>query len=188
MATSTATAERAKPRLGVFKLASCDGCQRSLLDLEDELLAIVGAVDIVHFPEASSAMNPHGPFDVTLVDIADREINVIATNGDHILGGKDWDDRLIEHVAQAFIEKHGLDPRDDLASYHDLRAKCVSAKISLTRRPKVNVFHDYGSKVLRLAVTRETFEELTKDLLDRADRAMYDDKARSRSARSVART
>ncbi|MCB9669325.1 MAG: Hsp70 family protein [Alphaproteobacteria bacterium] len=110
-----------------------------------------------------------GTFDVTLVDIADREINVIATNGDHILGGKDWDDRLIEHVAQAFIEKHGLDPRDDLASYHDLRAKCVSAKISLTRRPKVNVFHDYGSKVLRLAVTRETFEELTKDLLDRAD-------------------
>lgn len=110
-----------------------------------------------------------GTFDVTLVDIADREINVIATNGDHILGGKDWDDRLIEHVAQAFIEKHGLDPRDDLASYHDLRAKCVSAKISLTRRPKVNVFHDYGSKVLRLAVTRETFEELTKDLLDRTE-------------------
>ena len=68
MATSTATAERAKPRLGVFKLASCDGCQLSLLDLEDELLAIVGAVDIVHFPEASSAMNPHGPFDVTLVE------------------------------------------------------------------------------------------------------------------------
>ncbi len=108
-----------------------------------------------------------GTFDVTLVDIAGDDINVIATNGDHILGGKDWDDRLIQHVADAFKEKHGLDPLEDLASYHDLRQKCVSAKISLTRRPKVNVFHDYGSKVLRLAVTRETFEELTQDLVER---------------------
>ncbi|MCB9678415.1 MAG: Hsp70 family protein [Alphaproteobacteria bacterium] len=108
-----------------------------------------------------------GTFDVTLVDIHGSDINVIATNGDHILGGKDWDDRLIQHVADAFKEKHGLDPLEDLASYHDLRQKCVSAKISLTRRPKVNVFHDYGSKVLRLAVTRETFEELTQDLVDR---------------------
>lgn len=57
-----------KPRLGVFKLASCDGCQLTLLDLEDELLSIAGAIDIVHFPEASSAMNEHGPFDLTLVE------------------------------------------------------------------------------------------------------------------------
>src|SRR5690606_1456372 len=54
--------------LGVFKLASCDGCQLTLLDLEDELLTIAGALDIDHFPEASSAMNPHGPFDLTLVE------------------------------------------------------------------------------------------------------------------------
>lgn len=108
-----------------------------------------------------------GTFDVTLVELGNNEINVIATNGDHILGGKDFDDRLIAHIAEAFVEKHGIDPRDDLASHHDLRSKCVSAKISLTRRPNVNVFHDYGSKVLRLAVTRETFEELTKDLIDR---------------------
>jgi len=108
-----------------------------------------------------------GTFDVTLVDIEGTDINVVATDGDHKLGGKDWDDRLIEHVAEAFREKHGIDPLEELSSYHDLRQKCVSAKISLTRRPKVNVFHDYGSKVLRLAVTRETFEELTNDLLDR---------------------
>lgn len=57
-----------KPRLGVFKLASCDGCQLTLLDLEDELLSIAGAIDIVHFPEASSDMNEHGPFDLTLVE------------------------------------------------------------------------------------------------------------------------
>lgn len=58
----------AKPRLGVFKLASCDGCQLTLLDLEDQLLSIAGAIDVVHFPEASSAMNEHGPFDLTLVE------------------------------------------------------------------------------------------------------------------------
>jgi len=108
-----------------------------------------------------------GTFDVTLVDIEGTDINVVGTDGDHKLGGKDWDDRLIEHVAEAFREKHGIDPLEELSSYHDLRQKCVSAKISLTRRPKVNVFHDYGSKVLRLAVTRETFEELTSDLLNR---------------------
>jgi len=110
-----------------------------------------------------------GTFDVTLVDIEGKDINVVATDGDDRLGGKDWDDRLIDHVAEAFREKHGVDPLEDIASYHDLRQKCVSAKISLTRRPKVNIFHDYGSKVLRLAVTRETFEELTNDLLERSE-------------------
>ncbi|HHO51578.1 MAG TPA: VWA domain-containing protein [Deltaproteobacteria bacterium] len=110
-----------------------------------------------------------GTFDVTLVDIADKEINVIATDGDHLLGGKDWDDRLIHHVAAAFKEKHGVDPLEELSSYHDLRQKCVSAKISLTRRPKVNIFHDYGDKVMRLAISRETFEELTEDLLSRTE-------------------
>lgn len=57
-----------RPRLGVFKMASCDGCQLTLLDCEDELLAIAGAIDIVHFPEASSSMMPDGPFDLTLVE------------------------------------------------------------------------------------------------------------------------
>jgi sulfhydrogenase subunit delta len=63
-----AESAEARPRLGVFKLASCDGCQLTLLDLEDELLTIAGAVDIVHFPEASSSMAPAGPFDLTLVE------------------------------------------------------------------------------------------------------------------------
>jgi hypothetical protein len=45
-----------KPRIGVFKFASCDGCQLSLLDAEDELLSIAGAVDIAYFPEATRAM------------------------------------------------------------------------------------------------------------------------------------
>ena len=56
-----------KPKLAVFKLASCDGCQLSLLDCEDELLAVAGAVDIAHFLEASSRI-VKGPYDLTLVE------------------------------------------------------------------------------------------------------------------------
>jgi coenzyme F420-reducing hydrogenase gamma subunit len=57
----------AKPRLGVFKFASCDGCQLSLLDAEDELLGVAGAVDIAYFPEATRAVSG-GPFDIGLVE------------------------------------------------------------------------------------------------------------------------
>ena len=56
-----------KPRLAVFKFASCDGCQLSLLDCEDELLAVAGAVEIAYFVEATSKMMA-GPYDVTLVE------------------------------------------------------------------------------------------------------------------------
>ncbi len=57
----------ALPRLAVFKFSSCDGCQLSLLDLEDELLALSGAVEIAHFLEASRASRP-GPYDLVLVE------------------------------------------------------------------------------------------------------------------------
>ncbi len=56
-----------KPRLGVFKFASCDGCQLSLLDAEEELLAVAGAVEIAYFPEASRRMLA-GPYDLGLVE------------------------------------------------------------------------------------------------------------------------
>lgn len=77
---TTISAERQhqqRPRLAVFKFASCDGCQLQLLSCEDELLAIADRVDIVHFLEASSHVEP-GPYDITLVEgsistAADRE-------------------------------------------------------------------------------------------------------------------
>ena len=56
-----------RPRLAVFKFASCDGCQLSLLDCEDEILAVAGAVEIANFPEASSIML-EGPYDLALVE------------------------------------------------------------------------------------------------------------------------
>lgn len=57
----------ATPRLAIWKLASCDGCQLTLLDCEDELLRLAGRVRIAHFLEASSAVEP-GPYDVSLVE------------------------------------------------------------------------------------------------------------------------
>jgi coenzyme F420-reducing hydrogenase gamma subunit len=60
------TAER-KPKLAVWKFASCDGCQLSLLDCEDELLAVADAVEIAYFPEATRAKS-RGPYDVSLVE------------------------------------------------------------------------------------------------------------------------
>ncbi|MBL8162765.1 MAG: oxidoreductase [Anaerolineae bacterium] len=56
-----------KPKLAVWKFASCDGCQLSLLDCEDELLAVAGAIDIAYFPEATRAVMK-GPYDLSLVE------------------------------------------------------------------------------------------------------------------------
>jgi len=60
-------AKKRKPKLSVWKFASCDGCQLSLLDCEDELLAVAGEVEIAYFVEASRAM-VKGPYDLTLID------------------------------------------------------------------------------------------------------------------------
>lgn len=64
---TAATTRRPRPRLAVFKFASCDGCQLSLLDCENELLAVAEAVEIAWFPEASSRLQP-GPYDIALVE------------------------------------------------------------------------------------------------------------------------
>ena len=60
-------AVHARPKLAVWKFASCDGCQLSLLDCEDELLALAGQIEIANFPEASSAI-VDGPYDLSLVE------------------------------------------------------------------------------------------------------------------------
>jgi len=60
-------ANKRKPKLAVWKFASCDGCQLSLLDCEDELLTVAGAVNIAYFPEASRAVM-RGPYDISLVE------------------------------------------------------------------------------------------------------------------------
>ena len=65
--SDTRSTIRRRPRLGVVKFASCDGCQLTLLDLEDDLLAIADRVDIVEFAEATSERSS-GPFDILFVE------------------------------------------------------------------------------------------------------------------------
>src|SRR5690242_10378925 len=64
---AAAKKESARPKLAVWKFSSCDGCQLTLLDCEDELLAVAGAVEIAYFPEATRAV-VKGPYDLSLVE------------------------------------------------------------------------------------------------------------------------
>ncbi len=61
------TQQKTKTKLAVWKLTSCDGCQLSLLDCEDELLAVADAVTIAYFPEATSVADP-GPYDISIIE------------------------------------------------------------------------------------------------------------------------
>jgi len=115
-----------------------------------------------------------GTFDVTIIRIEGKDLTVVATAGDHQLGGKDWDDALIQFAAARFEERHGIDPLEDQVAYHDLRQKCVSAKLSLTRRPSIQLFFDTQGKVMREEVTREGFEDLTAPLLKRCESLVLD--------------
>ncbi|MDX1946834.1 MAG: Hsp70 family protein [Pirellulaceae bacterium] len=108
-----------------------------------------------------------GTFDVTVMEIGGRDFNALATDGDVMLGGKDWDQRLVDFVAEEFIRKHGVDPREEPNSHGRLWRECEDAKRTLSARTKVNIACDYLGNAVRLELTRQQFHEMTKDLLDR---------------------
>ncbi len=108
-----------------------------------------------------------GTFDVTVMEIGGREFNALATDGDVQLGGRDWDQRLVDLVAQEFIAKFGMDPREDPNTAGRLWRDCEDAKRTLSARMKVSIACDYKGQAVRVEVTRPKFEELTRDLLDR---------------------
>jgi molecular chaperone DnaK (HSP70) len=90
---------------------------------------------------------------------------VLATAGEHRLGGKDWDDELLNFVAEAFEAEFDRDPRDDPFAMQDLRNRCEAAKVVLSRKDKVTVFCRAFAETLKLVITRDTFEEVTRPLL-----------------------
>lgn len=108
-----------------------------------------------------------GTFDVTVMKVSGSNLEMIATNGDHRLGGKDWDDKLITHVASVFESEHGENPLQDLHAYQDIQLNAISAKESLSRRQQARIVCNYNGKSSRVELTRETFEELTNDLVQR---------------------
>ncbi len=107
-----------------------------------------------------------GTFDVTVMEIRGSHLRTIATGGNAELGGKDWDDRLLDHVARQFIERHGRDPRDDAQVSQELYERCLHAKIALSTKPRAVVPVNFQGNRANIAVTVEEFEALTVDLVE----------------------
>jgi len=108
-----------------------------------------------------------GTFDVTVMEIRGSDFLTVATDGDVRLGGRDWDQRLVDYVAEEFIHVHTLDPREDPNARGRLWRECEDCKRTLSARMKASVACDYRGLAIRCEVSRPKFEELTRDLLDR---------------------
>src|ERR1043166_7420472 len=108
-----------------------------------------------------------GTFDVTIMRIENHHIRMLASNGDHRLGGKDWDDVIVNWVADEFDKLHGENPLLDLQSYQDLYNRALAAKVQLSSRAATTLVHNYNGKSIKLELTREDFERRCSHLLEK---------------------
>jgi molecular chaperone DnaK len=109
-----------------------------------------------------------GTFDITLIKMTDTSVEVLAVDGDHKLGGADWDARLFEYLRSQTIEQTGDDSiEDDEASLQELRRMAEDTKKALSRAESKKVNHRLaGGMATSVSVTRAQFEEMTSDLLE----------------------
>jgi molecular chaperone DnaK len=108
-----------------------------------------------------------GTFDVTLVRLGQHRFESLAIEGDVRLGGKDWDDRVVEYVANQFKAKHGEDPRADPVTLAGLNAAAERAKRTLSKLQQTTITCSHAGKVITVPLSRAEFENITKDLLMR---------------------
>jgi molecular chaperone DnaK len=114
-----------------------------------------------------------GTFDVSILDLGGGVYEVVATNGDNDLGGDDWDEAIIDHLAAEFEAEHGIDLREDRQALQRLKDAAEEAKIELSSRKETTVTlpfiaaDDSGPKDLEAKLTRAKFESLTSDLVER---------------------
>jgi molecular chaperone DnaK len=108
-----------------------------------------------------------GTFDVTIMRIAGHKLDMIATNGDHRLGGKDWDDVIVNHMAEEFDHLHGENPLLDLHSYQDLHNRALAAKIQLSSRTTTTIVYHHSGKSVKIVLTRKEFEKRTRHLVEK---------------------
>lgn len=108
-----------------------------------------------------------GTFDVTMINIKPDEIRVICTGGNHSLGGKDWDDRILRYLVEQYQEQTGDmdDITEDLEVLQELQLSVERAKKLLTAKEKAPILVNYQGKRARFELTREKFDELTEDVL-----------------------
>jgi molecular chaperone DnaK len=108
-----------------------------------------------------------GTFDVTLIDMQPGDLKTICTDGDMQLGGHDWDMRLVDMAAEAFMKEFGDDPRQYPSSLQRLLVAAEEAKHTLSQRKTAKVFVTHQGRAMEVPVTREKLEEVSADLLDR---------------------
>jgi molecular chaperone DnaK (HSP70) len=130
-----------------------------------------------------------GTFDTTVIRLAHDAVTVVATDGDHELGGADWDAELVRYLAQKFAEAHpdAGDPLDDIYDEQELVAAAEDAKLALSGRDSVDVLVVHGGKRASITVTRAAYEEITAPLLRRTTdlTASVLERARERGVQTV---
>ena len=114
-----------------------------------------------------------GTFDISILDIGDGVFEVLSTNGDTHLGGDDWDQHLINHLADEFKKQEGIDLRDDAMALQRLKEAAEKAKCEVSTAQETTVNLPFitatqeGPKHLQISITRAKFEQLCADLFDR---------------------
>ena len=114
-----------------------------------------------------------GTFDVSLLDLADGVVEVLATNGDNHLGGDDWDQKVIDWMADKFQQENNIDLRKDPMALQRLKEAAENAKKELSSAQQADINLPFitadatGPKHLNYTLTRAEFERITRDLLDR---------------------
>lgn len=111
-----------------------------------------------------------GTFDVTMIEVRERKIEVICTGGNHELGGKDWDERLMNYFVSQWAEQQGqsdfeLDSERDKETLNELRLLAEEKKQELSAREKLTLNVRIEGERAKLELTREKFDELTANLL-----------------------
>ena len=113
-----------------------------------------------------------GTFDVSILDIGDGVFEVLSTNGNTRLGGDDFDQRIIDYVAEQFKKENGIDLKQDKIAAQRLKEAAEKAKIELSGTTTANINLPFitadatGPKHLDVTLTRAKFDELTADLVD----------------------
>ena len=108
-----------------------------------------------------------GTFDVTVVRYNPTSFRVLATDGDVMLGGLDWSQRLVDHLAEQFSRKFGEDPRQSAEAMRDFFQAAEEAKRTLSSKHQTPVTLYFKGKTLTVALTRGDFERMTADLMQR---------------------
>jgi molecular chaperone DnaK (HSP70) len=111
-----------------------------------------------------------GTFDVTVARIAPEDITVLSTAGDHDLGGKNWDDRIANLLAEQFAAKTGFDPLDDPLALNEVLLRSEQAKWALSERTSTRITLQLGSRRESFELSRAEFEALSFPLMDRTRR------------------